>query len=133
MILVLDDNISDLEFIARHLKKNGITDFKLFDNPDLFLKEIDEDVITVVLDHQLGVTTGFEIMEDVIDLNPICFIIILSGNSDPHIIMEYGNHDAFRYVLKNDEGYLDKIVFYIRQAEDRLNRIIEQLRKKKCQ
>lgn len=131
MILVLDDNISDLEFIARHFKKSGIIDFKLFDNPDLFLKGIDESVIAVVLDHQIGVRTGLEIMPQILELNPLIFIIVLSGNPDPHIIMKYGNNDAFRYVLKSDEGYLDQVEFYIRQAEDRLNRIIKQLRNRK--
>ena len=128
MILVLDDNIDDLELIGHHFKKHGIDNVKLFDNPDLFLKEIDEDVITVVLDHQMGMKTGLEVMKEVIDLNPVCFIIILSGNNDPHIILKYLNNDAFRYVLKSENDYLDQVVFYVRQAQDRINRIIEQLK-----
>lgn len=129
MILVLDDNIDDLELIGHHFRKNGIVDFKLFDNDKEFLKEINEEVIIVIIDHQIGsLKTGLNVMKDVIDINPVCYPIVVSGNDDPHIIMEYLNSDAFRYVLKNDDNYLNTILVFVRQAEDRINKIVNYLK-----
>jgi len=129
MILVLDDNIDDLELIGHHFKKNGIVDYKLFTNERLFLKEIDEEVIIVIIDHQIGsVKTGLSVMKDVIEKNPVCYPIVVSGNSDPHIIMEYLNSDAFRYVLKNDSNYLNTIVVFVKQAKQRISKIVNYLK-----
>lgn len=129
MILILDDNIDDLELIGHHFKKNGITNFKLFSDDRLFLNEVNEEVIIVIIDHQIGsLKTGLNVMKDVIDINPVCYPIVVSGNDDPHIIMEYLNSDAFRYVLKNDENYLNTILVFVRQAEDRINKIVNYLK-----
>lgn len=129
MILVLDDNIDDLELIGHHFKKNGIVDFKLFDNDKEFLKEINEEVVVVIIDHQIGsLKTGLTVMKDVIEKNPVCYPIVVSGNDNPRIIMEYLNSDAFRYVLKNDFNYLDTIVVFVNQAKDRINKIVNYLK-----
>jgi hypothetical protein len=42
--------------------------------------------------------------------------------------MEYLNSDAFRYVLKNDDNYLNTILVFVRQAEDRINKIVNYLK-----
>lgn len=129
MILVLDDNIDDLELIGQHFKKNGIVDFKLFESDKEFLKEINEEVVVVIIDHQIGsLKTGLTVMKDVIEKNPVCYPIVVSGNDNPRIIMEYLNSDAFRYVLKNDFNYLDTIVVFVNQAKDRINKIVNYLK-----
>lgn len=129
MILVLDDNKDDLELIGHHFKKHGIIDFKLFSDDESFLKEINEEVIIVIIDHQISaIKNGLGVMKEVVKLNPVCYPIIVSGNDNPRIIMEYLNSDAFRYVLKNDEKYLDTIIIFVRQAKERINRVINYLK-----
>lgn len=127
MILVLDDNEDDLALIGHHFKKHGIVDFKLFNNPEPFLQEINEEVIIVIIDHYLSsIKTGLDVMKEVVDMNPVCYPIVVSGSNDPNIILDYCNNDVFRYVLKStDQKYLDTIVINIRQAEGRIKRIID--------
>lgn len=126
MIFFIDDDTEELKLIEHHLLKNGVKDFKMFINARDFLKEISPSTIVVVIDHDVKDTvTGFDIMKRVLEINPICYPIIVSGNDSPRIIMRYMNNDGFRYVLKNDAGYLDSIVKYIREAQDRIKKVTE--------
>lgn len=123
MILLLDDNIDDLEIVAYGLTKSGIKDFKTFSDSAKFLAAIDGKVIIVIIDHQLsGGKTGLDIMVEVTKNHPMIYAIIVSGNSNPNIILQYMNNDGFRYIIK-DEGYINLIVKFIRQAKERIEKI----------
>lgn len=123
MIHLLDDSQDDLEIVERYLVRNGITDFKSFTDEELFLKELNRDVLVVLIDHFLPKRIGLQVMKDVIEKNPICYPIIVSGNDNVRVVLDYVNCDCFRYILKNDENYLSKIVHAIREAEDRISKI----------
>lgn len=125
MIFLLDDNKDDLDIIVRHLKNNGIENCKGFTSDDLFLSSLKDRVNIVIIDHSVNSKrTGLDVMKEINKKIPLCYPIIVSGNDSPRIIMQYFNNDAFRYVLKNDSGYLDLIVKYIRQAQDRMSKIL---------
>lgn len=103
----------------------GITEFRIFTDKDRFLAAIDRNVVVVVLDHFLdGPITGLEIMKEVIAKNPICYPIILSGSNDWRTILKYQEADSFRYIVKNEIDWLDKLVISINQALRRIEIII---------
>lgn len=126
MIHLLDDSEYDLEIIERYLIKHGRTDFKSFTDEDLFLKELSRDVLVVLIDHHLSKGTGLQVMKQVLKINPICYPIIVSGDDNVKVILDYVDCDCFRYIIKKiDENYLPKIVQAINSAEVRINNIIE--------
>jgi DNA-binding NtrC family response regulator len=124
MIHLLDDSRYDLELITKCLEKNKIYDYKSFTNEELFLQELNTNVVVVLIDHLISAgKTGLEIMKEVVERNPICYPIIVSGNENTKVILEYVDNDCFRYILKSDKDYLSKIVKAVKQAEDRIERI----------
>lgn len=124
MIAVLDDDIDDLELIDRAFKKSGIIGYKTFLDSKEFLKSVGRETIVIVIDHNLSSgITGFDIMKKAIKTNPLCYAIIVSGQDDPQVILNYMNNDAFRYVVKRGADYVKEVILYVKQAQDRINRI----------
>lgn len=120
MILILDDDQEALDLLVWQLAKSGIRDVIAFSDEQLFLDALDKGTVIVVLDHYLMTgRTGLDVMKVVLQRHPVIYSIILSGTEDPRVILEYLNHDAFRYVVKRSAGSTEQVVRFINQAKAR--------------
>lgn len=130
MVFLLDDSHADLEIIEHHLRKNGISDIKSFTKYEPFLNELTRNVIAVLIDHDISSDlNGLDVMKKVVNKNPMCYPIIVSGNDSINVILDYVDNGCFRYVVKSDPKYLEKIVENVRQAEIMSENILQYVSK----
>lgn len=118
--MVLDDDMMILELIEASLKENGIDNYKLFYSDADFIGELSENMHILVIDHHLNsAVDGLDVMKVAIRKNPSVFAIAMSGNYDSRIVVEYLNAGCNRFVLKNEDNYLDQLVKFVREGISR--------------
>jgi FixJ family two-component response regulator len=84
---VLEDD-EDIIYLLDHLfKLNGFVDYKFFKESAEFVKCLNERVHICVIDYYLpGPLNGIDVMKVVLQQNPWCKIIMISGQDDPKVI-----------------------------------------------
>ncbi len=105
----LDDNPDDLFAIERIIVKRGVKSYHLFTNKEEFLKALKEGIHVVILDHNLPVGTGLEILQDIKKKNKETFAIGLNVVDDPAILKAYIRAGIDDWVDKNDSDYLEQL------------------------
>lgn len=115
--LILDDDSMILELIEAALKDNGITNYHLFHSDVDFLEQLSENMHILVIDHHLNATIdGLTVMKAAIKKNPSVFAIAMSGNYDSRIVVEYLNAGCNRFILKNEDNYLEQLIKFVREG-----------------
>jgi len=118
--LILDDDTEMLELIEAALKDAGIRNYKLFYSDAAFIEGLSENMHILVIDHHLNAKiSGLDVMKRAIRKNPSVFVIAMSGNNDSRLVVEYLNEGANRFILKNENDYLDQLVKFVRQGISR--------------
>ncbi len=105
----LDDNEDDLFVIEQIIKKRGVKSYHLFTNKEEFLKALKEGIHVVILDHNLPVGTGLEILQDIKRKNKETFAIGLNVVDDPSILKAYIKAGIDDWVDKNDLDYKEQL------------------------
>lgn len=115
---VLDDEKAIIKSIKGLFEADAVKNYKLFDNPELFLKEPLEQVHICVLDHILKGydRTGLEIMIEVLKRNPACYVIAISAQMRMDVVIQYINHGVYKYISKLDPHFTEDLVLFIKKA-----------------
>lgn len=126
--LVLDDDVEILEIIEGLLKEHGITGYKLFTKYTDLLEQINGDVYVCVIDHFLtGGVTGLDVCKIIKENSKDSYVIIMTGQQDIKVVIEYLNSCADKYIDKHQRDYLDLLIKYVNEgleiAKNRLEEI----------
>jgi FixJ family two-component response regulator len=128
--LILDDDTMILELIEASLKENGITSYKLFLSDADFIDQLSENMHILVIDHHLNAgISGLNVMKAAIKKNPSVFAIAMSGNYDSRIVVEYLNAGCNRFILKNEDNYLEQLIKFVREGIARFMQDLEFFRR----
>jgi CheY-like chemotaxis protein len=103
-IYVVDDDPFCLATYDKHLKAEGYQHVHCFPSGADFLKELSNEngPEIVLLDHDLGDTTGLEILKEIKRFNNNIFVIFASSRRQPEIASESLKNGAFDYIIKDD-------------------------------
>jgi FixJ family two-component response regulator len=128
--LILDDDKMVLELIEGSLKDNGITNYKLFYSDADFIDHLSENMNILVIDHHLSApVSGLDVMKAAIKKNPSVFAIVMSGNYDSRVVVEYLNAGANRFILKNEDDYLEQLIKFVKEGIARFVQDLEFFRR----
>lgn len=125
LLFALEDDEADLIRLRRILEESIVAEFQMFDNKHKFLEKFHKHVHIAIIDHSLDDdTTGLEIMQRVLEINRLCYVIIVSGNRNPNLVIEYFHEGARKYVFKDDPKFEEKLKSYINKAYQKFEDII---------
>lgn len=102
-IFAIDDDKSMTDLLGEIFKMNNIENYKLFNNPHELLDSLTDDVHICIVDYILNYEmNGLDLIKEIVKKNPHCWFIMLSGQSDKKVIIEYLNSVyGSRYIEKN--------------------------------
>lgn len=114
IFFVLDDDKDLLQLMEELIKKNGITNYKLFTHHEEFMQAITDDIHVCVIDHFLtGGLTGIHICHEIKRRNKDSFVIVMTGQRSFDVAIEYLNTCANRYIDKGKDNYLQLFEEYM--------------------
>jgi len=117
---VLEDDEDIIYLLDRLFKANNFVDYSFFKNTDEFLQNLNERVHICVIDYYLpGPLNGLDVMKLVLTQNPWCEVIMISGQDNLKVVIDFINNGGFRYVNKNDSDYMRHLVDFIQQSTTR--------------
>lgn len=126
MIHVLDDQEMVLRLIERAFLNEGIKEYQLFSSEAEFIDAANDDVHIAVIDYMLtGEHTGLDVCKLLLDKNPRCHVIIMSGNADADVIIDFMNSGAWKYVKKWERNYTGLVVEYVKEATKNIQKDLE--------
>lgn len=126
--LVLDDDTEILEIIEGLLKQHGIINYKLFTKYTDLLEQISGGIYVCVLDHFLtGGKTGLDVCKTIKENSKDSYVIVMTGQQDIKVVIDYLNSCADKYIDKNRKDYLDLLIKYMSEgleiAKNRLEEV----------
>lgn len=114
---VLEDDNDTLEVIDELFRENGIENYALYSDAQDLLQEFNEDTHLLVLDYILsGALSGYDVMKMVREKNPDCYVIIISGQYNKKVIIEFLNAKADKYIDKNEPGYFPELIQSVQEG-----------------
>lgn len=113
-IYIVEDNEFYSTILREELRKRGIKNLTVFNDPTDFLQNLHTAPSIVLLDHQLGELNGIDILKKIKSFNPNIQVIILSGQDKLKVAVTSLKYGAYDYVEKN-EGAINRIVFLIKR------------------
>lgn len=117
---VLEDDEDIIYLLDRLFKANDFVDYSFFKHTDEFMQNLNERVHICVIDYYLqGPLNGLDVMKIVLTQNPWCEVIMISGQDNLKVVIDFVNNGGFRYVNKNDSDYMRHLVDYIQQSTTR--------------
>lgn len=124
-IFAIDDDKSMTDLIGHILTIGGYENYKLFNNPDDLLAELNENVHICIVDYMLhDEMNGLELIKKVVKINRHCWFIMLSGQDDYHVIIDYLNSVyGSRYIEKAnpDKSLIDELLGHINDIVEQIN------------
>lgn len=113
-MFILEDDAELHELIEMMLDETGFKNYSIHDDPDQFLAELDSDINICVIDHRLNSNlTGLDVIKKVKEKNKWSFVIIMTGQQDKSIVVDYLNAGADKYVDKSRKTvteYMDDLI-----------------------
>lgn len=111
---ILEDDIEIHEVIKGMLDETGWTNYQIHDTPEGFLEQLDADVNICVIDHILNSgLSGFDVLKKVKEKNKWSYVIVMTGQADINIVIDYLNSGADKYVSKSGKTipeYMDDLI-----------------------
>jgi len=124
-IYIVEDDKMYLRLLSHNLNAWGYTNHKTFASGESFLLAIEKKPDMVLLDHQLGMMCGIEVLNNIRMIHPNAHVVFLSGQEEVSVASEAIKNGAKEYIEKNadamillrqhlDEYYMhcDKSVLY---------------------
>ena len=117
-ILLVEDDPFYATMLLELLHKQGYDNVKHFDNGLECLLQIYEDKVPdlVIMDHQLGLVNGVEVLQKIRAYKPDLRVIFMSGQKDVRIAVQSIKQGASDYISK-DEHAFDKLLAVIKEIE----------------
>lgn len=122
-IFVIDDNPDMTECIKIIFDNAGIKNYRLFNDPDTLLEALNDDVhicvVDYLLDHDLN---GLDLIKRIVKKNRHCWFIMLSGQTDFHVVVEYLNSVyGSRYIEKSSHVPLSvSLVSHVKEIVEQI-------------
>lgn len=107
---ILEDDKEIHSIISDLLRQHNFTNFHFFVDPETFLASLTADINICVIDHYLTGTTGLDMIQQVKDKNENSYVIVVSGQRNFDIAIEYLNQGADKYIDKNKVDYIERLI-----------------------
>ena len=108
LILILDDNLSDLEAMTRALSHTDTFSIKTFYDPDEFRAALSDDVYMVITDIGIMNYNVFDTAIEIKQQYPGVYMIVVSGYFDEKIFTKLINEcHVWGIVNKNEHNWTD--------------------------
>lgn len=117
-ILFIEDDQFYATMILGLLNKHGFDNVKHFDNGLECLLQIYEDTVpdVVIMDYNLGLVNGVEILQKIRAYKPDLEVIFMSGQKDVKVAVQSIKKGAKDYITK-DEYAFDKLLIVLKKIE----------------
>lgn len=101
-IFAIDDDKNITDILDIIFKMNNVHNYRLFNDPYELLEALNDDVHICVIDYVLGgEMNGLDLIKKIVQHNKHCWFIMLSGQSEKSVIIEYLNSVyGSRYIEK---------------------------------
>lgn len=117
---ILEDDEELHEVIKDFLKENKISlsPGDITHDPNIFISKINQkDVNICVIDHFLSNhMTGLKVCEEVKKKNKWTYVIVMTGQMNYKVVVQYIAQKVDAYVDKNNVGYLNDLVTEIKKG-----------------
>lgn len=101
LTVILDDEQEITASYTMFLKRNGITDYLVYNDPALFLSELNSiNPAVILLDLQMPFYSGETVLENVKKLYPETAVIIVTGSTDIESAVRCMQKGAMDYLVK---------------------------------
>jgi polysaccharide export outer membrane protein len=117
-ILLVEDDAFYANMILELLKQNGFNDVKHFDNGLECLLQVYEEKVPdlVIMDHQLGLVNGVEVLQKIRAYKPDLKVVFMSGQKDVKVAVQSMKKGAMDYITK-DENAFTRLLAVLRKVE----------------
>lgn len=124
----LDDDRDLLELMEDLIKKIGIENYKLFTSYKHFIEEMTDGIHVCVIDHLLGAgMTGIDICNEIKRRNADSYVIVMTGQRNFDVVVEYLNSCASKYIDKNRRDYLELFEKYVTMGLETAKKRLEEI------
>jgi DNA-binding NtrC family response regulator len=126
-IFAIDDDENMLTSLEAYFRRYNIVNYKTYSDPDLLLKELHQGVQICIIDHDLRNENynGLTLMKEIMNQNPYCRCIVMSGYDDINLIISYTNADVFKYLRKAEKDFAENLISYIKEAIEKISATFE--------
>ena len=109
-IFAIDDDPAMRELIDNIFQLNKVENYRIFAEPKTLLKSLTDDVHICIVDYILNnEMNGLDLIKEIVKKNPHTWFIMLSGQSDKSVIVEYMNSVyGSRYIEKGGNPPLNE-------------------------
>lgn len=118
-VYILDDNVDDIEFVVRVVKKMGER-YEQFSDKEKHLARIPNTPNIHIIDHYLRMGYGWEILVELKRRNKRNFVILYSGTQDKKTVSGYEPYKIDRVIYKDDP---DRMILLENAIREGLNLI----------
>ncbi|HNW73945.1 MAG: response regulator [Bacteroidales bacterium] len=117
IVLVEDDHFY-ATLLQEFLRQNGYTDLKHFDNGLECLLQVYEEKApdVIIMDYQIGLINGVEILQKIRAYKPDLQVIFMSGQKDVKVAVQSMKKGARDYIPK-DEKALERLLKVLKEME----------------
>lgn len=113
-VLLVDDEQTLLEFLAKRLLREGFTVKVTFSGEEALQAATDENYDVAVVDLKMPGMDGVETQQKLKDVQPLLQSIVLTGHGGIESALKSGQSDAYSYLLKPIE--FESLLQSIREA-----------------
>ena len=123
-IFVVDDDVFTSAIFKQHLQNLGYDDITCFSSGTLCLNHLQERPDIILLDHEMGDLTGFDVLIKIKRFDPNIYVVMVSGQEDMMTAIDSLKYGAFDYIIKGDDT-TDKITKVMERIGE-IHRLIQQ-------
>lgn len=123
-IFVVDDDIFTSAIFKQHLQNLGYNDITCFSSGTLCLNHLQERPDIILLDHDMGDLTGFDVLIKIKRFDPNIYVVMVSGQEDMMTAIDSLKYGAFDYIIKGDDTTYK--ITKVMERIGEIHRLIEQ-------
>ncbi len=123
-IFVVDDDIFTSAIFKQHLQNLGYDDITCFSSGTLCLNHLQERPDIILLDHEMGDLTGFDVLIKIKRFDPNIYVVMVSGQEDMMTAIDSLKYGAFDYIIKGEDTTYK--ITKVMERIGEIHRLIEQ-------
>lgn len=123
LIFIVEDNHFYAKLLKEELFDENSNRIEVFYSGETCLNNLNQKPDVVILDHDLGATTGIEVLKKIKGFNPNIQVVFMSAQEKIHVAVAALKHGVYDYVEKNKST--------IRRLKPIIKRIIRYNKKRK--
>lgn len=123
---IVDDDLFTANLFKKIISQKGYKDVTIFPSGVEALNELHHQPKVILLDIQMEILNGFEVLKKIKRVLPDVYIIMVSGQDDMKMALDTLRYGALDYVIKNENAEQE-----ILKALTKIEAIEESLRKKR--